>query len=87
MATRKSPIQRIGGYVGNALREVRDVPTAIGTSLGAQFDYQNRGPANEAATKRAAMSSGNNQDRQVIEAIKRGLAKWENNQFKWKESK
>ena len=69
MATRKSPLQRVGGYIGNAMREARDVPTAIGTSLGAQFDYQNRGPANEAATKRAAISSGNNQDRQLVEAI------------------
>jgi hypothetical protein len=34
----------VGNYIGNVAREVRDVPTAIGTGLWSSFDQQNSRP-------------------------------------------
>ena len=34
----------VGNYIGNIAREVRDVPTAIGTGLWSSFDNQNSRP-------------------------------------------
>jgi hypothetical protein len=50
-------------------REVRDVPTAIGTNVWSGFEAQNYGPANERKVKANANRASRNQDRQVVEAI------------------
>ena len=50
-------------------REVRDIPTAIGTSMWSQLDAKNYGPANEAEVMKNANRASKNQDRQVVEAI------------------
>ena len=34
----------VGNYIGNVAREVRDVPTAIGTGMWSSFDQQNSRP-------------------------------------------
>ena len=49
--------------------EVRDIPTAIGTSMWSQLDAKNYGPANEAEVMKNANRASKNQDRQVVEAI------------------
>ena len=50
-------------------RDVRDIPTAIGTSMWSQLDAKNYGPANEAEVMKNANRASKNQDRQVVEAI------------------
>ena len=50
-------------------REVRDIPTAIGTSMWSQLDAKNYGPANETEVTKNANRASKNQDRQVVEAI------------------
>jgi hypothetical protein len=50
-------------------REVRDIPTAIGTSMWSQLDAKNYGPANETEVMKNANRASKNQDRQVVEAI------------------
>ena len=39
-----NPIRSVGNYIGNIAREVRDVPTAIGTGLWSSFDSENSRP-------------------------------------------
>ena len=50
-------------------REVRDIPTAVGTSMWSQLDAKNYGPSNEAEVMKNANRASKNQDRQVVEAI------------------
>jgi hypothetical protein len=50
-------------------REVRDIPTAVGTSMWSQFEAKNYGPANQAEVMKNANRASKNQDRQVVEAI------------------
>jgi hypothetical protein len=49
-------------------REVRDIPTALGTGIGAAMDYQQRGPSNAASSKVNANASSKNWDKQIAEA-------------------
>jgi hypothetical protein len=50
-------------------REVRDIPTAVGTSMWSQLDAKNYGPSNEVEVMKNANRASKNQDRQVVEAI------------------
>jgi hypothetical protein len=50
-------------------REVRDIPTAVGTSMWSQFESKNYGSENKAEVMKNANRASKNQDRQVIEAI------------------
>jgi hypothetical protein len=50
-------------------REVRDIPTAVGTSMWSQFEAKNYGPSNQAEVMKNANMASKNQDRQVVEAI------------------
>ena len=36
--------KKVGGYVGNIVREARDIPTALGTGAWSSFEQQNSRP-------------------------------------------
>jgi hypothetical protein len=55
----------VGGYISNLAREVRDVPTAIGTGLWSSFDRQNAGPGNLQKTVDNSTRAGWNTRAQV----------------------
>ena len=65
-----STVRGVVKRVKTVAREVRDIPTALGTSLGAAIDYQQRGPKNAASAKVNANASSNNWDKQIVEAAK-----------------
>jgi hypothetical protein len=65
-----NPVNKVVKRVKTVAREVRDIPTALGTSLGAAIDYQQRGPKNAASAKANANASSNNWDKQIAEAAK-----------------
>jgi hypothetical protein len=65
-----STVRGVVKRVKTVAREVRDIPTALGTSLGAAIDYQQRGPKNAASAKANANASSNNWDKQIAEAAK-----------------
>jgi hypothetical protein len=65
-----NPVKKVVKRVKTVAREVRDIPTALGTSVGASMDYQQRGPKNAATAKANANSSSNNWDKQLAEAAK-----------------
>ena len=69
MAGSQSVPGRILKRVKTVAREVRDVPTAIGTSMWSQLEAKNYGPANQAKVIKNANTASKNQDRQVVEAI------------------
>jgi hypothetical protein len=56
--------------VKTVAREVRDIPTALGTSIGASQDYQQRGPANASSAKANANASDKNWDKQLAEVAR-----------------
>jgi hypothetical protein len=60
-------VKAVAKRVKTVAREVRDIPTALGTGLGASMDYQNRGPGNAASTKANTNSSSKNWDKQLAE--------------------
>ena len=65
-----SAVNKVIKRVKTVAREVRDLPTAAGTGIGAAMDYQQRGPGNAASTKANANASSNNWDKQLAEAAK-----------------
>jgi len=65
-----NPVNKVVKRVKTVVREVRDIPTALGTSIGAAMDYQQRGPKNATTAKANANSSSNNWDKQLAEAAK-----------------
>jgi hypothetical protein len=65
-----SPINKVVKRVKTVAREVRDIPTALGTGIGAAMDYQQRGPKNAATAKANANASSNNWEKQLVEAAK-----------------
>lgn len=65
-----NPVNKVVKRVKTVAREVRDIPTAVGTGIGAVIDYQQRGPKNAAAAKANANSSSSNWDRQLVEAAR-----------------
>jgi hypothetical protein len=64
-----SQIRKIANRAKTIAREVRDIPTAVGTNLWSSFESQNYGPANEREIKKNANRASINQDKQVVEAI------------------
>jgi hypothetical protein len=64
-----SQVKRIVNRAKTIAREVRDIPTAIGTNVWSSFESQNYGPANEGTVKKNANRASINQDKQVVEAI------------------
>ena len=46
-----NPVNKVVKRVKTVAREVRDIPTAVGTGIGAVMDYQQRGPKNAAIAK------------------------------------
>jgi hypothetical protein len=65
-----NPVNKVVKRVKTVAREVRDIPTALGTSVGAVMDYQQRGPKNAATAKANANASSDNWDKQLAEAAK-----------------
>lgn len=65
-----STVNKVVKRVKTVAREVRDIPTALGTGLGAAMDYQQRGPKNAAAAKANANASSKNWEKQIVEAAK-----------------
>lgn len=63
-----STVNKVIKRVKTAAREVRDIPTALGTGVGASMDYQQRGPGNAASAKANANASSKNWDKQLAEA-------------------
>jgi hypothetical protein len=63
-----NPVRGVIKRVKTVAREVRDIPTALGTGIGASMDYQQRGPANASAAKVNANASSKNWDKQLAEA-------------------
>ena len=69
MSADQSVHRKVLKRVKTAVREARDLPTAIGTSMWSQLDAKNYGPSNEAEVMKNANRASKNQDRQVVEAI------------------
>ena len=65
-----NPVNKVVKRVKTVAREVRDIPTAVGTGIGAVIDYQQRGPKNAATAKANANSSSSNWDKQLVEAAR-----------------
>jgi hypothetical protein len=65
-----NPVNKVVKRVKTVAREVRDIPTAVGTGIGAVMDYQQRGPKNAAIAKANANSSSSNWDKQLLEAAR-----------------
>ena len=65
-----STVNKVVKRIKTVTREARDIPTALGTSLGAAIDIQQRGPKNAASAKANANASSNNWDKQLAEAAK-----------------
>jgi hypothetical protein len=63
-----STVNKVIKRVKTAAREVRDIPTALGTGIAASQDYKQRGPGNAASSKANANSSSKNWDKQLAEA-------------------
>jgi hypothetical protein len=65
-----NPIKRVVKRVKTVAREVRDIPTAIGTSLVTQQDYKGGNPKDKAALTRNANQASKNLDKQIAEAAR-----------------
>jgi hypothetical protein len=79
-----NPVRGVIKRVKTVAREVRDIPTAAGTGIGASMDYQQRGPANASATKANANASSKNWDKQLAEvaaAILKGTSGTRSDKF------
>jgi hypothetical protein len=63
-----SPVKKVIKRVKTVAREVRDIPTALGTGIAASQDYKQRGPGNAATAKANANASDKNWDKQLAEA-------------------
>lgn len=69
-----NPVKKIVKRVKTVAREVRDIPTAIGTNLSAQQDYKSGNPADRPVTKANTNRASRNLDKQLIEAAKAVLS-------------
>ena len=65
-----NPLKSVVKRVKVAAREVRDIPTAIGTSMSAQQDYRQGNPADRQKMKQNLNQASKNWDRQVAEAAR-----------------
>jgi hypothetical protein len=63
-----SPVKKVIKRVKTVAREVRDIPTALGTGIAASQDYKQRGPGNAATAKANANASDRNWEKQLAEA-------------------
>ena len=63
-------IRKIVARAKTVAREVRDVPTAIGTSLSAQQDYRQGNPADRPKMNRNLNQASRNLDKQIVEAAR-----------------
>ena len=62
--------KKVGGYLGNVVREARDIPTAIGTGLWSSFEQQNSRPGyNQKEIANSKMASANT-SKQIGETFK-----------------
>jgi|NOAtaT_5_FD_contig_81_1936329_length_1430_multi_3_in_0_out_0_4 hypothetical protein len=69
------PVKKVIKRVGTILREVRDLPTAQGTSMVASDEYRAKSPSTEAKLKQNINMASKNLDRQLSEvaaAVLRG---------------
>jgi hypothetical protein len=55
----------VGGYISNIAREVRDVPTAIGTGAWSSFEFENSRPGYRQKEADNSTRAGWNTRRQV----------------------
>jgi len=79
-----NPVRGVIKRVKTVAREVRDIPTAAGTGIGASMDYQQRGPANASSAKANANASSKNWDKQLAEvaaAILKGTSGTRSDKF------
>jgi len=65
-----SPIKKVIKRVKTVAREVRDIPTAMGTGIAASQDYKQRGPGNANTVKANANASSDNWDKQLAEVAR-----------------
>jgi hypothetical protein len=65
-----STIKKVIKRVKTVAREVRDIPTAMGTGIAASQDYKQRGPGNANTAKANANASSDNWDKQLAEVAK-----------------
>jgi hypothetical protein len=65
-----SPIKRVINRVKTIAREVRDIPTAYGTTLATQQDYRGGNPKDRPKLTRNVNQASKNLDRQIAEAAK-----------------
>jgi hypothetical protein len=63
-----NPVRGVIKRVKTVAREVRDIPTALGTGIAASQDYKQRGPGNAATAKANANASDRNWEKQLAEA-------------------
>lgn len=69
------PAKKIISRVGTVLRELRDLPTAKGTSMVAADEYKAKSPSTQEALRRNINRASKNWDKQLSEvagAILRG---------------
>ena len=65
-----SPLKKVVSRVKTAAREIRDIPTAIGTTMSAQQDYRQGNPADRRKMNQNLNQASKNWDRQVAEAAR-----------------
>ena len=65
-----NPIKKVVKRVKTVAREVRDIPTAYGTTLSAQQDYRGGVPGDRMRTQSNLNSASKNLDKQLVEAAK-----------------
>jgi hypothetical protein len=65
-----NPLKKVVSRVKTAAREVRDIPTAIGTSMSAQQDYRQGNPADRRKMNQNINRADKNYQKQVIEAAR-----------------
>jgi hypothetical protein len=65
-----SPIKKIVKRVKTVAREVRDIPTAFGTSQAAKQDYKGGVPGDRMRTEGNVNRASRNLDRQIAEAAR-----------------
>lgn len=65
-----SPLKKVVSRVKTAAREIRDIPTAWGTTMSAQQDYRQGNPADRRKMQQNLNQASKNWDRQVAEAAR-----------------
>jgi hypothetical protein len=65
-----NPIKKVVKRVKTVAREIRDVPTAYGTTLSAQQDYRGGVPGDKMRTQSNLNSASKNWDKQIAEVAK-----------------